>query len=467
MHRKALSKGEYGQWCFAVFEMPATVTGIVQQARIVQEKAHCFKESTRLFSQQIDAFKELDLLLDSLESLLFLMEKGLSNRDRKALKDSINKTVVVLTESTQHFLKRIEETPSEGLPLWGQQLKRVLNDQDESNLVMQGSFGLLDQEDSLVSRIRSRITSDVIDKNGFPHRFNQRAHPKEGFASVILALTEERFFEESRSYFNSLISNSLKGQHSHQYSNQNSNQNRRISLRDLRMIQRKPWASLSFTIQEAVEYIDNQFSTYDSRFNGRVKQAFLEGRICLISPSSNEPSFCFDTPKGSFIQVKFVGDLESLALLAHECGHLIHQEMVRSQFVLRQDIQAYLTEAIAMYFENCVIQSILNKAGVYLCWKEAQNNEWLLRHLLLVKFELALYQLDYVDSDSIANVWNELNREFYPSCISFPSAFANEGEKIAHLHHAPFYTLVYPAAYLFSQTMDEVSLKKLVFQVEI
>ncbi|MFT2111119.1 hypothetical protein [Marinomonas sp. 2405UD68-3] len=473
-----LIEDKYKQWRLDAFEMPATIEGVMDQALNIQEKAQKLNDSELSFTQQMEAYKELDLLFDALESLFYLMKITCSCDGVHGLQCVLDKTASVLIEDAKPFLTRLLSASLSDVPTWAQQLKNDSDDFNEtgSDCISAAAFvpapvsshicaekdssALTTENRILVDRIKYRILSDPLEKNGFPRLFNQRANPKKAFISLIQEMNTDNVFEESRAYFDSMIPPSLRAE-SKMVSSEKS-----LSLSMLRAIQRQAWSHLTFSIEDAIDYIDSQFSLYDERFRGKVKRAFSEGRIRFIS-NQDEPSFCFDTPKGSFIQVYFVGDLESLALLTHECGHLLHQETVRNQFVLKQDIQPYLSEAIALYFENRLIKTLLNAEYVYLSWRNAQKNEWFDRHVLLVKFELALYQLDRIDCASIAKSWMQCNREFYPPYVMFDNEFAFKGEKIAHLCHAPFYTLVYPAAYELSQTIDETLLKKLIGQTSV
>lgn len=463
---------QYDQWCFAGFGISSTKyeclnelkgklkSELIEGIGRVQKNAQLFCQSPLSFEQKIKHFEALDLEFDSFESMLFLLKVEYPNDDFTECQTRLNEAENLLVKSTSQFVTTLLNTPSKTLPLWGQCLQEEHNRPDQENALIHASLPLIEPVNGYIEQLQCRIKADPIEMNGYPKTFNQvcvnlprlkQEKVLEGDVSINTHLRQsDELFNRSTAYFNSIMPLSV--------------QRKKLGLNDLRAIQRQPWCDFYISITEAVHFIERQFSYYDERFKDRVINAFSEGRIRVVADSS-APSFCFDTPKGSFIQVAFVGDLESFSLLAHECGHLIHQELIRQRWVLRQDIQACLTESIAMYFENRIVKDRLeaeHNKSVLKAWLERQYNEWVNRHQLFELFELGLYQLDCVNPDTMVHLWIALNRRYYPVNILFDQAFECNGFKTPHLYFSPFYHSVYPPAYLFSLGIIHTRLKDLI-----
>ncbi|WP_191602736.1 hypothetical protein [Marinomonas algicola] len=468
---------QYDQWRFTVFggrfpqynrlnELNDELTGEFKKALIdelasVQKKALLFSQSSLVFEQKVACFEALDAQFDSLESMLFLLTIQYPNEDFRECQAYLNDTETLLFKSVSQFMTKLLMASSNMLPLWGKRLQEEHSTPPQNNASGDDGLGLITADSGFIEQLQHRIKSDPIEQNGYPKSFNQVCINNGRFikekvlksdVTTNLHLTQsDDVFRRSRSYFSVIMSASV--------------QSKTLSLQGLRAIQRQPWRDFYISIIEAIQFIERQFSKYDERFQGKVMNAFLAGRIRFVEDVA-AASFCFDTPNGSFIQVTFVGDLESLALLAHECGHLIHQELIRDKWVLRQDIQTCLTESIAMYFENRIVKDRLLEeaydAAVFQAWLLRQYNEWVNRHELFERFELGLYKLDRVNQTQVAHLWRTLIRDYYPCNIVFDPMFEYEGFKTPHLSFSPFYHSVYPIAYLYAIDINEKRLKKLI-----
>ena len=418
-------------------------SGFMDYVNLMLEKIKLLDAPETVLAHQITLYEELDLFVDSLESLLFLMKQENVNKDLQIYDDVLHKISYELTVHVPFFFSRLRSVPIDSLPFWGRNLKVMIEmDLDSDSYV---PYPLLSNEENIdkFKQLQDRILKDKVEENDFPKSLNLRIEMIKQWPCLIDSIASKRFFIDSHNYFNSIIPLTC--------------QQSSLSLTNIRDIQREPWSRLHFTYIDAIQYIEAYFSNYCIDFKGLVKKAFDDGRIRFLS-RKNAPSFCLDTPKGSYIQVFFTGDLESLALLAHECGHLIHQEMVRRKFVLKQEISGYQSELIALYFENHIVECVLQEMGhnrVYDTWMNRQYNEWVNWHMLLTIFELELYHLSSINRSSVAKLWMKLNQQFYPSYTDFYNGFCYEGEHSFHLFQIPFYTLVYPSAYLHSLLLDD------------
>lgn len=397
------------------------------------------------FTQQLDAYEQLDLMFERLECALSLRQIEYPEAHLAHLNVSLANVFEQLLEVTDEFMGMLSLSSSEALPLWGQVM---LADTAQDTISMARSNSVLDQDVNSQS-LRQCIGLDRIEENGFPSTFNSRLK-QQGWEPFFIGeeLNTQENYSRARSYFNQILE-----EHS---------LDKKIPLSTFRDYERTHWKEFSLPFDQAMEVIEQVFSLLDPCYGRRISRAFEEGRIRVSQPGTQ--SLCMDTPSGSYIQIAYDGTVESLALLGHECGHLVHQETVRDKYVLKQEIQPYLAEAIAITFENKVVEHYFYQNGsTHLVprWRYRQYIEWTCRHLLLTQFELALYELQPINKSSIQALWLTVNRTFYPEQIYFEEVFSDSWQAVTHIILAPFYLLVYPKAYALADMFhsDDALLK--------
>lgn len=391
--------------------------------------------------EKIQAFESLDLAFENLEKAIMLKAfQSLDDQDLKALQQEIERLGEHLYDQSSAFIEALLNTPPVSRPMW---LDALLTEGD--SLVVKGENLALNSS-LKASDISTLINGATRLSDGSPADLNIRLSGLTAELKGDQLVSADQLFAESFSndvheYFCNLLSQA--------------GENSSVSLECLRQIEREPWHDVVIMPNEAVSIIYQAFSELDEAYGERVIQAYREGRIRFVD--SENAAMCIDTPAGSYIQLSYSNDLESLTLLAHECGHLVHQESVREVYTLSQEISAYLSEAIAIGFECHALNywfKINQRLDLQQTWQKSQQVEWYHRHLLLSLFERKLYDLERVTEDEIDALWLSLNRRFYPNQVIFSSDFSKAWRELKHIVHSPFYLVIYPFSYMKSQDVD-------------
>ena len=396
--------------------------------------------------QWLAEFARLDIAFDTLESALKLAnvqhEIWIDETKSGSVMAELEK---VLASSTECFITWMEQcSASAGWPTWAVQLKLEFVSDDNS---LAGSFcGKKYSPRHFIDQLKQ-----IIKPSGdgcIPINLQKRC-TKMGWNSgdQIARLLLSDKAANYHPYFSRYIINN------------------KSDITDVRLAESKPWGDFKFNFDEAIGIIIACFKQLDSDLSTMIDQAIVQGRI-KVSHSSLSNSFCMDTPVGSFISLQFNGGLSDLALLAHECGHLIHQQVIRNKFQLAQNVNEELSETIAIFFESWVVKywgELTGNEIVATAWEHHRDIEWQGRHSMLANFELSLYQQEKFSVKELDRLWREVNHRFYGSSVTLNQNFSQQWLTLTHILHSPFYYLIYPSASLkakrfMKEPMDVLSM---------
>jgi len=379
--------------------------------------------------QWLAEFARLDIAFDTLEAALKLATiQHEAWIDKTKLGSVMAELAQILTSATQNFITWMAQcSASAGWPAWAVQLKLEFGIDDNSQI---GSFCAKNYDSvSFVDRLNQLIdaSSDNKPPDGFKKRCIKMGLCSKNRIALLKQFSNSTYYHH---YFSSLILND------------------KTDLKDIRKEECKAWSSFTFSFDQAIEIIIKSLRQLSGDLPIEIGRAVIQGRI-KVSHLSEDESFCMDTPCGSFISLSFNGGLNDLALLAHECGHLIHQQAIRQKYALAQNIDEELSETIAIFFENWVVQHWGKMTGndvIATAWQRHRDIEWQGRHTMLASFELALYQRVKVSIKDMDSIWREANRCFYGDVVGLSNHFSHQWLALTHILNAPFYFLVYPSA---------------------
>ena len=413
------------------------------QLKLLIDEFH--RNQDKSLAWRLKCYEALDLQFDALECglALKLIE---SNNDPAFLQqqESMRRLIEILAIKTDGLIdEALTILDDAALPDW----LSALRNKNEVFIAEHYVTGLVDC--LTIDGLNQLIMNAKRLTDGSLALLKQRFSDIKDKKDVDRQLSKSVCFKVTQEYFNQLISNNSKLDGS-------------ISLKQLREIERAPWEQFRFSISEGVGIVSEAFATIDEQYGEKVQRAYSEGRIRLLTGGG--APMCMDTPSGSYIQLDYLGDVESLILLAHECGHLVHQETVRDVYTLKQDISPLLSEAIALFFERYVADYWFEKRGLFdvlTAWQKRQEIEWYHRHRLLALFELCLYDFNRLNKSNVDELWLSLNQDFFPAQIEFDIDFLESWQELTHIINSPFYYLIYPQA--FSMVSD-LSIRRVISQ---
>lgn len=125
-------------------------------------------------------------------------------------------------------------------------------------------------------------------------------------------------------------------------------------------------SSTKFTVEQAHQYLVDQFSGFDRELADMIDRAFRERWIDFFPRSGKQGgAFCagVECLGQSRILTNFDGSFSDLVTLAHELGHAFHNQCVASHRPLNHDYSMPLAETASTFNECVVMAAAIGKAA--------------------------------------------------------------------------------------------------------
>lgn len=123
---------------------------------------------------------------------------------------------------------------------------------------------------------------------------------------------------------------------------------------------------LSFTYEEAKNYIIDNFTKFSKKLGDYAKKAF-ENSWIDVKPLDGKAggAFCYGLHplRESRILTNFTGSFDNVLTLAHELGHGYHGECLNDATYLNSDYSMPIAETASTMCETIIIRSALSKAS--------------------------------------------------------------------------------------------------------
>ncbi len=123
--------------------------------------------------------------------------------------------------------------------------------------------------------------------------------------------------------------------------------------------------SMSFTIDEAREYLVKNFASFSSSVSNIVNQSYDENWIDFYPrPGKVGGAFCANLPylKQSRILLNYDGSLSDVVTLAHELGHAYHGECIQHHSILNADYTMPVAETASTFNETIIMNAAIEDA---------------------------------------------------------------------------------------------------------
>jgi len=125
-------------------------------------------------------------------------------------------------------------------------------------------------------------------------------------------------------------------------------------------------SSTKFTIEEARQYLVDQFAGFDRELADMVARAFDESWIDFYPRDGKQGgAFCADVEaiRESRILTNFDGSFSDVVTLAHELGHAFHNQCIRDHRPLNHDYSMPVAETASTFNECVVMASAIGRAA--------------------------------------------------------------------------------------------------------
>ena len=125
-------------------------------------------------------------------------------------------------------------------------------------------------------------------------------------------------------------------------------------------------SSTKFTVEQAHQYLVDQFSGFDRELADMIDRGFRERWIDFFPRSGKQGgAFCagVECLGQSRILTNFDGSFSDLVTLAHELGHAFHNQCIASHRPLNHDYSMPLAETASTFNECVVMAAAIGKAA--------------------------------------------------------------------------------------------------------
>jgi len=125
-------------------------------------------------------------------------------------------------------------------------------------------------------------------------------------------------------------------------------------------------SNLTFTLEEARDYIIGNFNNFNPELGQYVKRAFDNNWIdSEVYPGKSGGAFCSNIHpiKESRILVNFDGSFKNVTTLAHELGHGYHGQCLIEESILNSTYPMPLAETASIFAETILVKDALERAS--------------------------------------------------------------------------------------------------------
>lgn len=210
--------------------------------------------------------------------------------------------------------------------------------------------------------------------------------------------------------------------------------------------------SISINFKQGLDLVLDSFKKFDNTFYDIAKRAIDEGWISSHpSPTKRGGAFSYGGVPSShpFVLLNHTGNRRDVFTIAHEFGHMIHQELSKSQGILNMDTPLTTAETASVFAEMLLFDNMrdsLNKKELIeiMGGKIEDIFSTLFRQIVMTNFERRVHGLDGEQSTEIFNqIWIEENQKMFGKSVKLTQNYSSWWSYIPHFIHSPFYCYAY------------------------
>ena len=206
---------------------------------------------------------------------------------------------------------------------------------------------------------------------------------------------------------------------------------------------------------KAIEQVIKSYEKFSPTFANITRKAIKEGWVSS-HPTPNKRGGAFShgaTPKAHpYVLLNWTGNRRDAFTIAHEFGHLIHQELSKNVGTLNHDTPLTTAETASVFGEMLFFDYIKkelkqdNKKELLQIYagKLEDISSTLFRQVVMTNCERAIHakggELKAEDFDKI---WQEENAKMFGKSLKLSQNYARWWSYIPHFIHSPFYCYAY------------------------
>lgn len=204
--------------------------------------------------------------------------------------------------------------------------------------------------------------------------------------------------------------------------------------------------------QEALKLTESSFEEFSSEFANIVKKALQEGWVDS-HPKERKRGGAFShgcVPSvHPYVLLNYTEGRRDVFTIAHEFGHMIHQELSKTQGYLNMDTPLTTAETASVFAEMLLFDTLKTRVpkneliSLY-AGKLEDIFSTLFRQIVMTKFERRIHSArDELKSEDFDRIWKEENQKMFGKSVELSRNYERWWSYIPHFVHSPFYCYAY------------------------
>ena len=204
--------------------------------------------------------------------------------------------------------------------------------------------------------------------------------------------------------------------------------------------------------QEALKLTESSFEEFSSEFANIVKKALQEGWVDS-HPKERKRGGAFShgcVPSvHPYVLLNYTEGRRDVFTIAHEFGHMIHQELSKTQGYLHMDTPLTTAETASVFAEMLLFDTLKTRVpkneliSLY-AGKLEDIFSTLFRQIVMTKFERRIHSArDELKSEDFDRIWKEENQKMFGKSVELSRNYERWWSYIPHFVHSPFYCYAY------------------------
>lgn len=214
--------------------------------------------------------------------------------------------------------------------------------------------------------------------------------------------------------------------------------------------------STKISYAQALNQVILSYENFSPSFAKITRRAIKEGWVSS-HPTPNKRGGAFShgaTPKAHpFVLLNWTGNRRDAFTIAHEFGHMIHQELSKNVGTLNHDTPLTTAETASVFgemlFFDYLKRELKNKNAqkellqIY-AGKLEDIFSTLFRQVVMTNFERAIHAKDgELKAQDFDKIWQDENEKMFGKSLKLTQNYARWWSYIPHFIHSPFYCYAY------------------------
>lgn len=210
--------------------------------------------------------------------------------------------------------------------------------------------------------------------------------------------------------------------------------------------------SSSIAYTDALELVQKTYTQFSKEFGEIVDKSLQEGWVSS-HPMPNKRGGAFShgsVPSAHpYVLLNWTGNRRDTFTIAHEFGHMIHQELSKGVGVLSHDTPLTTAETASVFGEMLLfdyLKPTLSKSELLSIYAGKLEDIFstLFRQVVMTNFERAIHaQEGELKAQDFDRIWQEENAKMFGKSVKLTKNYARWWSYIPHFIHSPFYCYAY------------------------